>query len=99
MTCATPGMGQSSPRATADALEHEGEAVPHMSFIPFAPDPSWYERYWLTEESESRAVQHSPVAENRSSTRNRGTALIALAYFTAAAACGAGLEHFHILCP
>ncbi len=66
------------------------------TLVPFGPDPSWYERYWLAEDSASRtATIHSdlPAAPSRSA------ALIALVFFSVAAACGAGLEHFHIIYP
>jgi hypothetical protein len=66
------------------------------SFIPFGPDPSWYERHWFTEDGPSRTSTMHPRNGNRWTRRTWSTALIALAFFSVAAACGAGLGHLHI---
>ena len=60
--------------------------------FPISPDPSWYERYWLEEDSAGKTLRRTP-------RRMRNVALLALACFSVAAACGAGVGHFHLLAP
>ena len=66
--------------------------------FPLIPDPSWYERHWLLEDSVTKPPRHARI-RSRSPRRVRSAALFALALFSVAAACGAGLGHFHLLAP